>query len=1327
MIDDYNKMQIPHEQSTTSTPISTKIEERKQKIYEKIKEVRLESLEENRGNIEAGFKNIKDIFILPEGRKYIDEIKELSKKTNILIKILQIKIAQDPHSKDIIKLNAILDEVTQLQHRIKEKEDKIVTPQVEKQPKSDIHQKIQELGKKLDQMKDTDLKTLSELRKEIDDLESFTTKDLKNFPEKELTEIWQKQFLIHQLYLSHFDKIVAILNKRDDLTQEELKTLKSDIKALSQEFQKSVDKDEIANELVNELDKMSIEVDNRLKKEKLPVQKEIIILPPKKDAISIETAEEELKKLEDELKKIKPDNLVELKKLEKKVKLIADKVIDKDKRKLLNFEKSSQEFQEKISAHSGLKTETQKITIAIQKPEVLAPSVPISTIFGSLKSIYKGLNLDQQGKQQLHDRFMRVANNPQEAKILEDELKAFAKTHEKFSKEIEHLSAFINIIVNHEKYAILSNKLDPINEHFLGSKVDITAIPKDKALNDDNIALLFTYPDLEPQDWLNLRKTLWNLDLVKDDRFQRSALEIIFFENIDFLGKQYCLSRFLSIAVPSKMGDLIIFDRETQKKYPGLSAPSIGIVKQEFKKIGANPALKENLVTKNNDKEGIIEFREQGSISLQEMLKRSVHRLKFDDLIPDRKNLPKVEERWRALLGENQIGDPDFQGILKPKALGLNIWQRFFRVDLEQSKEGEEIDLGNSNPPSESSMIKYGTHSPPQTVAIGQEPEKTAREDKQNPEQILTKVFERLSPDWIRELSEEDPLKMPDEGVQAAILIVSLVALQIELEKDKISLTLPEFKNATNTEEMCAILNAFLNEKNALQKMASPHLKTLQGLGSNVNRISHKKDQLLPLELAIKTPIYIKKLMKIPPQEQLSEKGKKEKIKIEDLDGEGGKLTNILYTKFDNEKNTFPLRDTMSYLIKEGFVHEEKQNEVWKPKIQENVNDLKNNQALSVGIDRTDKNTKEILNLIKDNPTHVTFKPGELVPIEGGMGGAYLYIKDNKKIGIVKLNAADLFGPLNTKKTFGLFVGGEKNPIFQDLKNKKTFPPIVEVEMQLFVREGIPVGESAQTEACAYEFALALGLEGATPFVTTIIAESPDFLYLSDVIKEEEEAKFIKSCEPTDRKNQQFICSIQPFATNSNTQEDFEFEARIAGLDKSIPEELIRLTLEQQFKYQNIEKIRILEMILGECDPNAGNYLIQDDPENPEMKRLIKIDNALTFSTLHADFANGAYNGFDLVPAFKIFPTYHNYPISDVGKKIIYDVSNDRENYIKILKEYNKSEEAIQAFEERMDMLVLLCDKYPDVTIKQLYTCMGSDEPEDAPALQDKIQEEENK
>ena len=1020
-------------------------------------------------------------------------------------------------------------------------------------------------------------------------------------------------------------------------------------------------------------------------------------------------------------------------------------------------------LKETISSHLGLSAVI---------PESRLPPASIDTVFTSLrpKQYEEGITLDPLAKQQLYNRFIETINNPAAALKLKNELSTALNNNRlaEFSEQIQHLIIFTDLLSKGQKNEDLKKKIDLIAEQLKAQKnpYDSTPIPKALALTQEEIDQLRTFPYISAPEWCAVRDTLMNLGLTESLSSKNRVCGSLFEKSMNFIFSQYQLSRFLDRSAPLRMGDLIYLEK-TKTFIPSLDItetiiPPWGLFIQQFGKDKKKIEVIECVIGKTE--EGGTSVFPQGSISLQERLNRKVFRLDFNAWVPKDK-VAEVEEVWRDLLGENHYKDNFSLGILDYVEPNKNIWSSLFKKNLmSPEKQGKPSDSSvtkqqeeKANTPSgtldfkeEASSGTVNINEPSGTLNIKEdlshgsveikesegtfnikieeseekkEPEKMSKPESKTPEkklskteELLTKVYTFLGPQWIEKLAAENPEKMSDESLQTAAIMISLVALKLELEQREIALQLPDLSKVNSSQELYATLNSFLEKRNALRPLTT-QAERLMGMEKNFNNANvapHEKDKNIPsLEAKFKAPPYIKDSV-VPAIASLatSQKGEEapKKMEVYELAQKSGQQQLYQFLYENKKEGQFVYRQDFIDMIKASFDFHISQNEEWADFLQQEVESLNLNPKFQQTINNEKKESNLALtwNLVKNDPTQISLKNNTLVPISGGMGGANFLIdpETQKKFSVGKPNVSDLMEPANTKQCISFIRDGAKNPKLMQIRPqlKKVIQDTI-VDSNFYIREGITPGLSAQNEALGYRLALLLGLDHITPFTCAAIVESPDLKMASDIVSEKD-AAILRELEPAKRK---FISSIQPFIDHSESLDSYQEKTTETLKIQKIPDELIEFEFEKHFNYKNIFHILFLEGVAGECDPNTGNYLVITDPENLEKKKLLKIDNALIFSTLHSDFSNKKYSNVTSLPLFSTFPNFVNAPIPEEEKKTIKEMHGKKEEIKQLLRNFKKSEEVIKTFEERMDMMLYMTKTYSDVTLKDMFRSLGSD------------------
>jgi hypothetical protein len=295
---------------------------------------------------------------------------------------------------------------------------------------------------------------------------------------------------------------------------------------------------------------------------------------------------------------------------------------------------------------------------------------------------------------------------------------------------------------------------------------------------------------------------------------------------------------------------------------------------------------------------------------------------------------------------------------------------------------------------------------------------------------------------------------------------------------------------------------------------------------------------------------------------------------------------------------------------------------------------------------------------------------GELKPLSGGMGGAYQLLDENGiPVFIIKPSDEDILA-LNNRKVLAT--------------------PFAGTNSQQRVRKGIPLYTTVQTEVLAYKVAEQLNFTNITPKTDMIILTNNNFHDITDNTQEmkgENKEQFLAWIGQPDREK---FCSVQEFIPDS--EELFDF---MQGIEKKLVEN--DLTEDQQYDLlekaldqKDVEDCVLFNCIIGETDGNLGNFRVYLKSEENGIKKygIKKIDNALSFSEGNTEFSN----------CFSVLP-HMQQRLSVEGKLRLLNLPT--ENIIQSMKEYGKSEKAIQAFRERIILLKQLAGK-ENITLSEI-------------------------
>lgn len=291
------------------------------------------------------------------------------------------------------------------------------------------------------------------------------------------------------------------------------------------------------------------------------------------------------------------------------------------------------------------------------------------------------------------------------------------------------------------------------------------------------------------------------------------------------------------------------------------------------------------------------------------------------------------------------------------------------------------------------------------------------------------------------------------------------------------------------------------------------------------------------------------------------------------------------------------------------------------------------------------------------NQVYVAHEKGSLIPVQGGMGGAYL-LKDENGIPrfIVKPSDEDILA-LNNRK--------------------KLATPYNNQWAMHRVRRDIPLYTTVQTEVLAYKVAESLGFENITPQTEMVILKNEQFHDITDNTQEMNGDRREKTIQKYGMADREKLCSAQQFIPDSKELMEFANELELVASQKDLaPSQLIYM-MEKSIDPKDFEDAVIFNCIIGETDGNPGNFRVyekyKDEDSNPVMG-IKKVDNALSFADKNTEF----YNCLNMIPLIKN-------KLSEKSKQKILDINEDE--ITALMKAYNKSENAIKAFKERIELL----------------------------------------
>ncbi len=302
---------------------------------------------------------------------------------------------------------------------------------------------------------------------------------------------------------------------------------------------------------------------------------------------------------------------------------------------------------------------------------------------------------------------------------------------------------------------------------------------------------------------------------------------------------------------------------------------------------------------------------------------------------------------------------------------------------------------------------------------------------------------------------------------------------------------------------------------------------------------------------------------------------------------------------------------------------------------------------------------------------------GNIKALEGGMGGAYLL---NDAAGhpryVLKPSDEDVLA-LNNRKCKATLASGKSIAIMERL------------------RRGIPLYTTVQAEVLAYRVAADLGFAHITPHTDMVIFRSDGFHDMMDNVEEakgENGAKVLEEVGgPPDKEK---LCSVQEFVPNSiellDLLNSITTRANNEDLTGSQKGDILMRAIDQK----DVEDCILYACFVGEADGNCGNYRLQqkgvDERGDPTYK-MVKVDNALTFSESNEDF-----NIFlDELPQARE-------GLSEAAKDQIRALTEEKmDSIIQKMRDLGRSEKAVEAFKKRV-VILKQCAAIEDVTLAEL-------------------------
>jgi hypothetical protein len=245
------------------------------------------------------------------------------------------------------------------------------------------------------------------------------------------------------------------------------------------------------------------------------------------------------------------------------------------------------------------------------------------------------------------------------------------------------------------------------------------------------------------------------------------------------------------------------------------------------------------------------------------------------------------------------------------------------------------------------------------------------------------------------------------------------------------------------------------------------------------------------------------------------------------------------------------------------------------------------------------------------------------------------------------------------------------------------------------LRRGIPLYTTVQAEVLAYRVAADLGFAHITPHTDMVIFRSDGFHDMMDNVEEakgENGAKVLEEVGgPPDKEK---LCSVQEFVPNSiellDLLNSITTRANNEDLTGSQKGDILMRAIDQK----DVEDCILYACFVGEADGNCGNYRLQqkgvDERGDPTYK-MVKVDNALTFSESNEDF-----NIFlDELPQARE-------GLSEAAKDQIRALTEEKmDSIIQKMRDLGRSEKAVEAFKKRV-VILKQCAAIEDVTLAEL-------------------------
>lgn len=307
---------------------------------------------------------------------------------------------------------------------------------------------------------------------------------------------------------------------------------------------------------------------------------------------------------------------------------------------------------------------------------------------------------------------------------------------------------------------------------------------------------------------------------------------------------------------------------------------------------------------------------------------------------------------------------------------------------------------------------------------------------------------------------------------------------------------------------------------------------------------------------------------------------------------------------------------------------------------------------------------KSVLSLIQN---------GELKAIDGGKSGVYfLKDKEGKPRFVVKPYDEDML-TLNNPK--GLAT------------------PYKDADGICRPKAGIPLFSAAKNEHLTGVVANEIGVAGSTAKSQMMILKSESFHDITDGIdgdKDELHELYENYGSPDKEK----LCIVQEFIPDCKDIGEILLDKsnlsqlELMGMDSTERNKLERSYLPTDIDQDMYEDAVILALVSGECDGNAGGFLIADKIDSNTGKRPVyKIDNAATFTEDNSSLITGSVWLLNC----------SDKPMSDRARSLVKGLNSD--TIANLMKEQGYSSITIDNMKERVLVMKMYEEGEPDITI----------------------------